>query len=128
VVDAPIQFPVTTNSTFQVLQDFADYNGAPLSGTFDFSYDKVENQLSCEFGISSPNCVENPFRVERFTVRLDRDDTGYVGTTEILRTYCAGCIAEVRLVNQEVAGTPDPTAAMFGILQGLEPNAGIGPR
>lgn len=127
VVDAALEFPPGRQSGFQLVEEFLDYNGQPLSGVFDFDYDQVANVLSCTFDISSPNCASNPFRSETFSVRLDRDDTGYLGTTEIFRNSCANCLAEVRLQNLETSGLPDRVERLLLLLAMPEEPQQLGP-
>lgn len=127
VIDAPIRFPTTASNEFQVTEQFLDYNQQPLSGQFLFSYDKVDNLLSCTIHISSPNCAVNPFRSETFAVRLDRDDTGYLATTEIYRNSCAGCLAAIRLQNLETTRLPSQVDRLLELLQSPEPMVALGP-
>lgn len=127
VVDAALEFPAGRQSGFRLVEEFLDYNGQPLSGVFDFEYDQIANVLSCTFDISSPNCASNPFRTETFSVRLDRDDTGYLATTELFRNQCANCLAEVRLQNLETSGLPDRVERLLLLLAMPEESQQLGP-
>ncbi len=111
VLAVDLDFPVTQNSEWVIDQSFTDYNGGALDGHFQFAYDKIKNELSGRFAISSPYCSENPFRTEEFLVRLNRDDTDYFATTQVQANDCSGCPAEIRLQDRVTGVT---AAALLG--------------
>jgi len=81
----------TSADNFQMPLSFNDYNGTPITGVFDFTYDRVANILSgtCSFDLS-------PFRQDSFTIELNEDDTGYFPLTKTVDN--GGCYAEARMV------------------------------
>lgn len=100
-VTVSLDFPTTENNAFRIARSFHDYDGNPLDGVFNFSYDQVSNTLTCTYALTSENCATNPFRVERIATPLYRDDTGYVPAQVIDWSECAECPAECRLLNRE---------------------------
>lgn len=84
---------------FTVVKKFPDYDGDPLTTTFDFVYDPKQNTLYCKFRTTQDD-DSSFYRTDEFTVHLDRDDTGYV-EANLIDISTSGCIVDVRLINLE---------------------------
>ncbi|MBV6441710.1 MAG: hypothetical protein DYG98_15950 [Haliscomenobacteraceae bacterium CHB4] len=96
----PLDFPTDNKNTFTLERDFEDNDGSPNHAIFGFEYDNTTNVLSCSMTITDgwiPGCE----RKDRFSVKLERDDTGYIACENEYFQGCWGCIEEVKLVNKE---------------------------
>ncbi|HLO58637.1 MAG TPA: NlpC/P60 family protein [Bacteroidales bacterium] len=97
-----LEFPTKNSNNFQ-LSKTAVYPGDGVSYDLDFSftYDNVTNILTCMFSTNA-SVYPDFYRFDSFSVKLERDDTGYFAAT-LGDHYNSGCAYDVRLINKEVS-------------------------
>ncbi len=95
-----LEFPTGNVSNFNLIKPFIDLDGSSNVANFEFLYDNTTNTLSSEFIITDASLPDFERR-DRFSVRLERDDTGYIVCENLYFINGSGCTIEARLVNKE---------------------------
>lgn len=95
VVNIPLNFPTKEDNKFQITTNATDYNGGSLNLVFNFSYSKKTNVLDCSFVVNGNGGA----RTDKFSVLLQKDDTGYITCTKVVAN--GGCVVQARLINKE---------------------------
>ncbi len=109
-----LDFPTNDNTEFSLSQSaIYEGNGVNYDVKFDFSYDKETNILSCTFKTTAAS-MPSFYRYDSFSVKLERDDTGYFQAT-LGDNVEAGCPIDVRLENQE--NMPVKKSLLTGIIK-----------
>lgn len=108
-----LDFPTTNSTSFNISKE-AVYQGDNIHYNLEFlfEYDNVTNILSCNFGTSAA-AFPNFYRWDSFSVKLERDNTGYFPVT-LGQNENAGCLYDVKLVNKEV------TSVKGALLSGMK--------
>jgi hypothetical protein len=96
----PLDFPAAGTGVFSLTKPFIDYDGSDNTAYMNFRYDNTTNELSCEMIIKDGGLPLFE-RKDRFTLKLKRDDSGYLPAELVYINNGVGCNAEVRLVNKE---------------------------
>jgi cell wall-associated NlpC family hydrolase len=99
VISFQLEFPTSSENTFEVTGTGTDYDGAPFNCKIDMTYNNSTNVLSGTSYMTKPS-VPDFYRYDSFSVKLNRDETEYFSWT-LGDSQDAGCELEGRLINNE---------------------------
>ncbi len=95
-----LKFPTDSSHAFHLVKNFTDYDGSPNTTDFYFTYDNTTNILSCSFNMVD-GWISGFERQDHFSVKLNRDSTGYFNCSNDFINNGTGCGLAVSLVNKE---------------------------
>lgn len=95
-----LNFPPSERKEFTLDQDYTDYDGSLNHAKIHLKYDNTTNVLSSDM-INTDGSLPGFERKDSFTLKLKRDDSGYLPAQLVYLNGGTGCPAEFRLVNKE---------------------------